>query len=143
MAVQLSLDHCGVVLVGRSQGGTSPGPQPQKGPTNVTDCGSDPLLMAGGGQSRASTTSHRALECRRGATKKLELQQFLKEQKIDICYIQETHLNNTHRFSIGDMKYTELTEQTDAKVECLHLSKSPYHPQRSKDQRKLTRNTSP
>ena len=43
----------------------------------------------------------------------------------------------------GDMKYTELTEQTDPKVECLHLSKPAYHPQRSRDQRKLTRNTSP
>ena len=59
MAVQLSLDRCGVVLVGRSQGGTAPGPQPQKGPTNATDCGSDPLLMARGGQSRA--TGHQTL----------------------------------------------------------------------------------
>ena len=42
-----------------------------------------------------------------------------------------------------DMKYTELTEQTDPKVECLHLSKPAYYPHRSRDQRKLTRNTSP
>ena len=58
MAVQLSLDRC-VILVGRSQGGMAPGPRPQKGPTNATDSGSDPLLMAGGGQSRA--TGHQAL----------------------------------------------------------------------------------
>ena len=43
----------------------------------------------------------------------------------------------------GDMRYTELTEQTDPKVECLHLLKPAYHPQRSRDQKKLTRNTSP
>ena len=50
MAVQLSLNHRGVVLVGRSQGGTAPGPQPKKGLTSVIDCGSDPLLIAGQGQ---------------------------------------------------------------------------------------------
>ena len=103
MAVQSSLDHCGVVLVGRSQDGMAPGPQPQKGPTNATDCGSDPLLMAGGGQSRA--TGHQTLRIvhwnAEGVRQKnLELQQFLKAQKIYICCIQETHLNNTHRFSI-------------------------------------------
>ena len=80
MAVQLSLDHCGVILVGRSQGGTAPGPQPQRGPTNATDCGSDPLLMAGGGQSRA--TGHQTLRivhwnAEGVRQKKLELQQFL------------------------------------------------------------------
>ena len=56
-----------------------------------------------GGQSTA--TGHLTLrivhwnaeEMRR---KKLELQQFLTAQKIDVCCIQETHLNNTHRFSI-------------------------------------------
>ena len=89
--------------MGRSQGGTAPGPQPQRGPTNATDCGSDPLLMAGGGQSRA--TGHQTLcivhwNAEGVRQKKLELQQFLKVQKIDVCCIQETHLNNTHRFSI-------------------------------------------
>ena len=103
MAVQLSLDRCGVVLVGCSQGGMVPGPQPQKGPINVTDCGSDPLLMAGGGQSRA--TGHQTLRIVHWNAegvwqKKLELQQFLKVQEIDVCCIQETHFNNTHRFSI-------------------------------------------
>ena len=104
MAVQLSLDRCGVVLVGCSQGGTAPGPQPQRGPTNATDCGSDPLLMAGGGQSRATgyQTLHIVHWNAEGVRqKKLELQQFLKAQKIDVCCCtQETHLNNTHRFSI-------------------------------------------
>ena len=91
MAVQLSLDCYGVVLVGRSQGGTVPGAQPQRGPTNATDCGSDPLLMAGGGQSRA--TGHQTLRIMHWNAegvrqKKLELQQFLKAQKIDVFCIQ-------------------------------------------------------
>ena len=103
MAVQLSLDRCGVVLVGRSQGGTAPGPQPQKGSTSATDCGSDLLLMAGGGQGRA--TSHQTLRIVHWNVegvrqKKLELQQFPKAQKIDFCCVQEYHLNNTLRFSI-------------------------------------------
>ena len=33
----------------------------------------------------------------------------------------------------GDMKYTVLTKQTGPKVECLHLSKPAYNPQRSRD----------
>ena len=97
--MQLSLDRCGVVLVGRSQGGTAPGPQPQRGPTNATDCGSDPLLMAGGGQSRA--TGHQTLCI---VHWNAEFQQCLKVQKIDVCCIQETHLNSTHRFSIRGYK---------------------------------------
>ena len=32
--------------------------------------------------------------------KKLELQVLLKERNIDVCCIQETHLNSSHRFSI-------------------------------------------
>ena len=32
--------------------------------------------------------------------KKLELQVLMKERNIDVCYIQETHLNSSHRFSI-------------------------------------------
>ena len=81
----------------------APGPQPQRGPTNATDCGSDPLLMAGEGQSRA--TGHQTLRIMHWNAegvrqKKLELQQFLKTQKLDVCCIQETHLDNMHRFSI-------------------------------------------
>ena len=103
MAVQLSLDRCGVVLVGRSQGGTAPGPQPQRGPTNATDCSSDPLLMAGGGQSRA--TGHQTLRivhwnAEGVRLKKLELQQFLKVQKNWHLPHPGNHLNNTHWFSI-------------------------------------------
>ena len=48
-----------------------------------------------------------------------------------------------HRSSIREYKHTVLTEQTDPKMECSHSSKSVYHPQRSRDQRKLPWNTSP
>jgi len=34
--------------------------------------------------------------------KNLELQVLLKERNIDVCCIQETHLNSSHRFSIRD-----------------------------------------
>ena len=105
MAVQLSLDRCGVVLVDRSQGRTAPGPQPQRGPPSATDCGSEPPPMTGRGQSRA--TGHQQLRIMHWnaegvRNKKLELQQFLHKKKIDICCIQETHLNkhSTVRFSI-------------------------------------------
>ena len=147
MAVQLSLDRCGVVLVGRSQGGTARGPQLQRGPTNATDCGSDPLLMAGGGQSRA--TGHQTLRivdwnAEGVRQKKLELQQFLKAQKKLMSAASRRPISTTRTDSpSGDMRYTGLTEQTDSKLECLHLLKPAYHPQRSRDQRKLTRNTSP
>ena len=112
MAVQLSLDRCGVVLVGRSQGGTAPGPQPQRGPTNATDSGSDPLLMAGGGQSRA--TGHQTLRivhwnAEGVCQKKLELQQFLKTLK---CCTQETHLKSTYIFSILGYE-THCVDQVD------------------------------
>ena len=42
MAMQLSLEWCGVVLLDRIQGGTAPGSQPQRSPTSATDCDSDP-----------------------------------------------------------------------------------------------------
>ena len=40
------------------------------------------------------------MECGRSPKQKLELQVFLKEGNIDICCIQETHLNSSHRFSV-------------------------------------------
>ena len=54
MAVQLSLERCGVVLLDRSRGGTAPGSQPQRSPTSDTDCDSDPSGLTMDGQSRAN-----------------------------------------------------------------------------------------
>ena len=132
MAMQLSLDRYGVVLVGRSQGGTAPGPQPQKGPINATECGSDPLLMAGGGQSRA--TGHQALlimhwNAEGEQQKKLALQQLLKtKNKQTNKQTKSTSAAPRRPISTartdspsGQRKYTVLTEQTDPKAECLRL----------------------
>ena len=83
MAVQLSLDHCSVVLMGRRQG--------EKVGTNVTDCGSDPFLMARGEQSRE--TGHQTLHIMHWNAegvpqKKLELQQFLRAKTKKRCLLQ-------------------------------------------------------
>ena len=119
---------------------------PERQTVYAMDCGYDPLLMAGGGQSRA--TGHQTLRivhwnAEGVRQKKLELQQFLKTQKLMSAASRRPISTTRTDSSSGDMRYTELTEQTDPKVECLHLLKPAYHPQRSRDQRKLTRNTSP
>ena len=44
--------------------------------------------------------------------KKLELQQFLKSQQIDVCCVQETHLNNNQRFSVRGYE-THRHDRTD------------------------------
>ena len=54
MAVQLSLERCGVVLLDCSRGGTAPGSQPQRSPTSATDCDSDPSGLTMDGQSRTN-----------------------------------------------------------------------------------------
>ena len=102
MAVQTTLDRCGVVLMDRSQVRTAPGPQPQRGPLHVTDCGSG-SPVARGGQSRATgdpklRLAHWNAEGVR--QKKTELQNFLKQNSIDVCTIQETHLTQNHRFYV-------------------------------------------
>jgi hypothetical protein len=104
MAVQLSLERCGVVLLARSQGRTAPGPEPRRDPIHATDCGSDTPATTRGGQSNATGQqkplhiAHWNAEgvCR----KKLELQNFLRENRIDICCVQETHLTKDRRFFV-------------------------------------------
>ena len=54
MAVQLSLEWRGVVLLDRSRGGTVSGSQPQRSPTSATDCDSDPSDLTMDGQSRTN-----------------------------------------------------------------------------------------
>ena len=103
MAVQLSLERCGVVFVDRSQGGTAPGSQPQRSPTSATDCDSDPSGLTMDEQSR--TNGQQALKiiqwnAKGVRLKKTELQHFLKLKAIDVCCIQETHLSSSHRFFI-------------------------------------------
>ena len=103
MAVQLSLERCGVVLLDCSWGGTAPGSQPQRSPTSATDCDSDPCGLTMDGQSR--TNGQQALKIVQWNAegvrlKKTELQHFLKLKAIDVCCIQEMHLSSSHRFFI-------------------------------------------
>ena len=103
MAVQLSLERCGVVLLDCSRGGTALGSQPQRSPTSATDCDSDPSGLTMDGQSR--TNGQQAFKIVQWNAegvrlKKTELQHFLKLKAIDVCYIQETHLSSSHRFFI-------------------------------------------
>ena len=103
MAVQQTLDRYGVVLVDRSQVRTAPDPQPQRGPPHATDCGSGLPVVARGGQSRATGDSQLKMvhwNAEGVRLKKIELQKFLKENSIDVCTIQESHLTTNHRFFI-------------------------------------------
>ncbi|KAH3840258.1 hypothetical protein DPMN_113705 [Dreissena polymorpha] len=56
MAVQLTLERCGVVLLNRGQGRVTSGPEPRRGPPQATNCGSDTPAVTRGGQS--ADTSH-------------------------------------------------------------------------------------
>ena len=102
--MQLTLDRCGVVLLNREQGGTAPGPEPRRGPLSATACGCATPRVTGGAHSNATSHSHPLRIMHWNAEgvqrKKLELSHFLKENSIDICCIQETHLNSNHRFFI-------------------------------------------
>ena len=100
MAVQMTLDWCGVVLMDRSQVRTAPGPQPQRGPPHATDCGFG-SPVARGRQSRATGDSKLAHWNAEGVgQRRRELQNFLKQNSIDVCTIWETHLTVGRGFCI-------------------------------------------
>ena len=52
MAVKMTLDRRGFVLMDRSQVRTAPGPQPQRDPPNVTDCDSGSPVARGEREGR-------------------------------------------------------------------------------------------
>ena len=93
---------------GSEPGGDGAGPSASKGPAQVT--GGSANLEARGRQSRATGEHHQqhqmtALRIAQWNAegvqrKKQELQIYLKDNKIDIMCIQETHLNEAHRFTI-------------------------------------------
>ena len=56
MAVQMTLDRCGIVLMDRRKVRTAPSLQPQRGPPHATDCDSG-SPVARGGKSRATGVS--------------------------------------------------------------------------------------
>ena len=98
MVVSLSKFRHGVTSMGQSQVEAAPGPR--KGPPNATG-GSYPSVPAREGRNNTTgtlTIMHWNAEGVRN--KKEELQQFLKANSVDICCIQETHLNESHRFSV-------------------------------------------
>ena len=118
MAVQLTLDRCGVVLLDRSRGGTALGSQPQRGPLSATDYGSDPSGVTMDGRSRtngqpALRIAHWNAEGVRN--KKTELQHFLKKNAIDVCCIQETHLSPPHRFFMRGFEVFRQDRETRTK----------------------------
>ena len=89
-----------------NQAGTAPGPEPQLGPSQRT--GMNPRGKSRQepqeNQSTLKTDSAYLVSAQWNAEgirhKKPELQSFLKNKKIDIICIQETHLTDAHRFSI-------------------------------------------
>ena len=102
MAVQMTLDRYGVVFMDRSQVRTAPGPQPQRGPPHATDCGSC-SPVARGRKSRVTGDQKLRLahwNAEGVRQKKTELHNFLKQNGIDVCTIQETHLTEKHRFYV-------------------------------------------
>lgn len=99
----MTLNRCGVVFLDRGRGRTVPGPQPQRGPPITTDHGLDAPQTLRGEQIRAHGQAALRIvhwNAEGVQRKKVELQQFLRENAIDVCCIQETHLKNTHRFFI-------------------------------------------
>ena len=102
-AMQQTLDRYGVVLMGRGQVRSTPGPLPRRGPPNTT--GTTNSESSGvTREDQRNSTGHRLKIMQWNAEgvreKKRELQKFLKEHDIDVCCLQETHLTSECRFSL-------------------------------------------
>ena len=96
-------------------------------PSQVTGT-SDYRHEAGMRQSRATSYNLRMLywDAEGGRNKKLELQVLLKERNIDVCCIQETHLNSSHRFSIRGYETFRRDRTNKPKGGILTLVKSTH-----------------
>ncbi|KAK7096645.1 hypothetical protein V1264_003726 [Littorina saxatilis] len=100
MIVSRSNVRDGVASMEPSQVEAVPGSMPQRSPPPATGS-SHPSEIAREGRSNATgnfTLMHWNAEGVRN--KKQDLQQFLKTHSIDICCVQETHLNENHRFTM-------------------------------------------
>ena len=114
------------------QVGTVPG---HYGPSQAAST-SDSRQEAGMGQSRATSFNLRMLHWNAEGVRntKLELQVLLKERKIDVCCIQETHLNSSHRFSIRGYETFRRDRKDRPKggiltlVKILELKSHPFAP---------------
>ena len=100
-------------IVPRRQVGTVPG---QHGPYHVTGT-SDSRHEAGMGQGRATSYTIRKLHWNAEGVrnKNLELQALLNERNIDVCCIQETHLNSCDPFSIRGFR-RDRTDRTQGGI---------------------------
>ena len=99
MTMQSSLNRCSVVPLDLSQGG------PARGYSRTTSnqaTGGSVDLVSRGKQSRATAIRLRTMQWNAEGVqnKKMVLQNFLKVNNIDICCIQEAHLNPNLRFSV-------------------------------------------
>ena len=85
-----------------NQVGRTPGPQPREGPTSATGY-SDFIGGSRMEQSTATGTNQLRIahwNAEGVRNKKIDLQNFLRANGIDICCLQETHLTQNHRFSV-------------------------------------------
>ena len=128
MTVQLTLGQCGVSPLDRGQDGTAPGTVPRKGPPDATDCDSDSFAMTRGEQSR--TTGHLLRIAHWNAEgvrkKKLEFEQFLPKNNIEVYCLQGTHLNSSFRFHIRGYQVYRNDIKIDPKEESPLLSETKY-----------------
>ena len=124
MAVQMTQGRFGVVLMDRSQVRTAPGPQPQRDPPPATDCHSG-FPVARGGRSRVIVDSELGLphwNAERLRKKKTELQNFRKQNGIDACTIQETHLAVNYRFFVRE--YETYGQEPESRCKCGVVNKN-------------------
>ena len=142
MAVQMTLDRCGVVLMDRTQVRMVQGPQPQRGPPHATDCDSG-SPVARGGQSRATGVSKLRLthwNAEEVRQKKTELQNFLEQIGIDVYTIQETHLAMTHRFYTRGYGTYRQDRESRSKGGVVILVRNTIPLLKSKDAEQVTQN---
>ena len=114
---------------GENRSFTVPGPKPRRGSPQATGT-SDPKHLAGKGQNKA--TGYNLRLCHWNVEgirpKKHELQNVLKSKNIEVCCIQETHLNSNHRFSIRGYETFRRDRESGPKGGLLILVKKKIHP---------------
>ena len=121
MVVSNSGKRYGVVSMDH-QVETVSGHKPRRGPPPATGS-SYPKHLAGTGQSYA--TGYNLRLCHWNAEgirpKKLEIQNVLKSKTIEVCCIQETHLNSNHCFYIKGYETVRRDRESAPKGELLIL----------------------
>lgn len=110
--MSISINSYGACPVTDIQAGTAPGPIPRKGPTKTTGSPSQLPRGARRQENRATgQTNQRPIKImhwnaegvnskRDGYSKKLELENILEQEQVNVCCIQETHLSSDIAFKI-------------------------------------------